>query len=77
MRVSTSDRAGGQTSLGGTEDWFEPVVGVRGMAELSDRWTFGARADFGGFGVNGDNLHWKVIAGFDYRAWERTSVSFG
>jgi hypothetical protein len=66
-----------QTSLGGTEDWFEPVVGVRGMAQISDRWTIGARADFGGFGVSNDSLQWKVITGFDYRAWERTSVKFG
>ena len=68
---------GFQKSLGGTEDWFEPVVGVRGVAEISDRWTIAARADFGGFGVGGDDLQWKVIAGFDYRAWERTSVKFG
>ncbi len=68
---------GFQTSLGGTESWFEPVVGVRGALQLSDRWTIGARADFGGFGVNGDDLQWKVIAGFDYRAWEHTSVRLG
>ncbi len=68
---------GFQTSLGGTEEWFEPVVGVRGTVELSDRWTFAARADFGGFGVSGDNLQWKVVTGLDYRAWERTSVRFG
>jgi len=68
---------GFQTSLGGTEEWFEPVVGVCGVAEISDRWAVGARADFGGFGVNGDDLQWKVIAGFDYRAWETTSIKLG
>ncbi len=77
VSVDIGPGAGFQKSLGGTEDWFEPVVGVRGVAEISDRWTIGARADFGGFGVNGDDLQWKVIAGFDYRAWERTSVKFG
>ncbi len=77
VNVDIGPGFGFQTRLGGTEDWFEPVVGVRGVAEISDRWTIGARADFGGFGVNGDDLQWKVIAGFDYRAWERTSVKFG
>ncbi|MCZ6862731.1 MAG: hypothetical protein O7I42_21110 [Alphaproteobacteria bacterium] len=77
VSVDIGPRAGFQKSLGGTEDWFEPVVGVRGMAQISDRWTIGARADFGGFGVGDDDLQWKVIAGFDYRAWERTSVKFG
>ena len=68
---------GFQTTLGGTEGWFEPVVGARGVAEISDRWTVAARADFGGFGVNGDDLQWKVVSGFDYRAWEHTSIRFG
>jgi hypothetical protein len=77
VSVDIGPSDGFQTSLGGTEDWFEPVVGVRGVAEISDRWTVAARADFGGFGVNDDHLQWKVITGFDYRAWERTSVRFG
>jgi hypothetical protein len=68
---------GKQTTLGGTEGWFEPVVGMRGVAEISDRWKVAARADFGGFGVSGDDLQWKVVSGFDYRAWERTSIRFG
>lgn len=77
VSVDIGPGLGIQTSLGGTEYWFEPVVGVRGVAEISDRWTVAARADFGGFGVNDDNLQWKVVAGFDYRAWERTSIRFG
>jgi hypothetical protein len=77
VNVDIGPSDGFQTKLGGTEDWFEPVVGVRGVAEISDRWTVAERADFGGFGVNDDHLQWKVITGFDYRAWERTSVKFG
>jgi len=52
-------------------------VGVRGVVELSERWKFMARSDFGGFGVSGDHLQWKVLTGFDYRAWERTSIRLG
>jgi len=77
VSVDIGPGAGFQTKLGGTEDWFEPVVGVRGVVELSDRWKVAARADFAGFGVNGDDLQWKVITGFDYRAWENTSIKFG
>jgi hypothetical protein len=77
VNIDIGPGLGFQTSLGGTEYWWEPVVAVRGAAQISDRWTVAARADFGGFGVNGDHLQWKVIAGFDYRAWERTSVKFG
>jgi hypothetical protein len=66
-----------QNTLGGSENWWEPVVGVRGAMQLADRWTLGARADFGGFGVNGDDLQWKALVGADYRPWENASLKFG
>lgn len=75
VSIDIGPGVGVQTSLGGTEYWS--IVGVRGVVDLSERWMFAARADFGGFGVNDDHLQWKVITGFDYRAWERTSVRFG
>jgi len=77
VSVDIGPGVGFQTTLGGTEDWFEPVVGVRGAVELSDRWTFAAKADFGGFGISGDHLQWKVITGFDYRPWDQTSIKLG
>lgn len=66
-----------QRNLGGTEGWWEPVIGVRGLVQLSARWTGAVLADFGGFGVNGDDLQWKVRAGVDYRPWAQTSIRFG
>lgn len=66
-----------RTTLGGTETWWEPVVGVRGAMQLTDRWTLGARADFGGFGVNDSDLQWKALVGADYRPWEQTSLKMG
>ena len=68
---------GVQTTLGGTEVWWEPVIGARGAMQLSERWTAALRADFGGFGVNDDNLQWKVLAGADYRPWDNTSIKMG
>jgi len=68
---------GVQTELGGTETWWEPVIGVRGAIELSERWSAALMADFGGFGVGGDDLQWKVLGGVDYRPWENTSLKFG
>jgi hypothetical protein len=66
-----------QTDLGGTETWWEPVVGARGTIELSDRWTAALMADIGGFGVGGDDLQWRVLGGVGYRPWENTSLKFG
>ena len=68
---------GKQTTLGGTESWFEPVIGLRGTTQIADRWAFAARADIGGFGVNGSDLQWLALAGFDWQAWEKVSLRFG
>lgn len=67
----------GAASLGGTEDWFEPVVGLRYAVEVADDWTFGTRAELSGFGVGGDELQYVVLAGFDWQAWENTSLRIG
>lgn len=66
-----------QSKLGGSEYWWEPVVGLRGAMQVSDRWTLGARADFGGFGAGGSDLQWKALVGADYRPWENTSLKLG
>jgi hypothetical protein len=63
--------------LGGDEDWVEPVVGARGMWELSDRWTAIASLDLGGFGVGGNKLQVGANVGVDWRPWEKTSLFFG
>jgi len=66
-----------QTSLGGTEVWWEPTLMLRGGVEVSDRWTLGARAEIGGFGAGGDDLQWIVLLGADYRPWQNTSLKLG
>lgn len=64
-------------SLGGTEDWFEPVVSLRYAVEISRDWVFGARADLSGFGVGGDDLQYLALAGFQWNKWDRTGLRFG
>ena len=68
---------GFSTTLGGSETWLDPMVGLRVSAQLDDRWTLGARGDIGGFGISDTDLTWSVTAGADYRLWERTSLKFG
>ena len=66
-----------QRNLGGTEVWWEPVIGVRGAVQVADEWTLGARAELGGFGVGGSDLQWNVLAGADYAPWENASLKLG
>ena len=67
------------SSFGGSGWWVEPVVGAQVMVGLSDKWTATVRGDASGFGINDDvsNLTWNALVGFDYRAWENTSIKFG
>ena len=75
--VDIGPAPGIQTDLGGTETWWEPVVGARGIVELNERWSAVLMGDVGGFGVNGDDLQWKVVGAVGYRPWESTTLKFG
>lgn len=67
----------GPPVLGGDEDWFEPVIGLRGMWRLNNRWTGILSAEAGGFGAGGNDLQLAVNAGFDFKPWANTSLVFG
>lgn len=64
-------------TAGGDENWFEPVIGARGMWQLNDRWTTIASIDLGGFGAGGNKLQIGANVGFDFQPWDRTSIIFG
>ncbi|MEP2530686.1 hypothetical protein [Shimia sp.] len=67
----------GPATAGGDESWIEPVVGLRGMWRLNEKWTTVASADLGGFGAGGNDLQAAVNAGFDYQPWENVALTFG
>ncbi|WP_444931788.1 hypothetical protein ACJJIF_08490 [Microbulbifer sp. SSSA002] len=63
--------------LGGKQSWWEPTLAARGAIAVNDCLTFSARTEVGGFGSGGDDLQWNLLAGFDWRAWQTTSLRFG
>jgi len=63
--------------LGGTETWWEPVIGARGVWELRDNWAVILQGDLGGFGVGGDKLQYGANLLFDWMPWQNTSIKFG
>ncbi|MCO1333909.1 hypothetical protein MO867_06100 [Microbulbifer sp. OS29] len=63
--------------LGGEQSWWEPTLAARGAIEINDCLTFAARSEVGGFGAGGNDLQWNLLAGFDWRVWDTTSLRFG
>lgn len=62
---------GGTRSLSAQESWWDPVIGIRVIAPLSEQWSFVGYADIGGFGV-GSDITYQAIAGVNWQfapAW--------
>lgn len=64
-------------SLGGTETWWEPVIGARYAWKLNDKWSGAVLADAGGFGVNDSELQWSTSLVFDYGFENGGSLKLG
>lgn len=67
---------GGQTGFSRDTNWVDPVVGLRGQAELGSGWFFRYAGDIGGFGVSSD-LTWQAFAGIGYHFNQLASVAIG
>jgi len=61
----TGSIAGSFTTTRG-DNWLDPVIGVRGSRQLTERWQVDARGDIGGFGLASD-FTWNLQGGVGYR----------
>lgn len=59
-----------------SEDWFDPTIGLRYVAPLSEKWVFSGAADIGGAGV-GSDFTWYWSANIAYRMTPRTQFYAG
>ncbi|MCC6297047.1 MAG: hypothetical protein IT469_10105 [Pseudomonadales bacterium] len=59
-----------------TEDWVDPLVGLRYVAPLSEHWDFIVRGDIGGFGV-GSDFAWHASAFANWQFSEHGSLLLG
>jgi hypothetical protein len=65
------------TELGQSEQWFEPFIGAKLAYILTEKWTLLFRGDVGGFGIgSASELTWNLLAGVDFRPWQRASFKF-
>jgi hypothetical protein len=57
-------------------NWTDPVIGFKGGVQMSKAWSFGYRADVGGFGA-GSRLTWSGVVRFDAKVSKTCSLGFG
>jgi len=67
---------GGTRSLSANESWWDPVVGVRVIVPLAQRWSMVLYGDVGGFGV-GSDLTYQAIAGINWQFSKHFSAKAG
>lgn len=65
-----------QPQISPGDTWTDPIIGVRGQADLSERFMLRYNADIGGFGVSSD-LVWQAFLGIGYRMTENSTVALG
>lgn len=67
----------GQTLSGSlSEDWIDPVVGLRYEWPLGEKWTLVMRGDIGGFGV-GSDFTWHATMFASWNLSRHASLLFG
>lgn len=67
---------GGQITVGGSREWVDPIIGLRGRWDLTDRLAIGFRGDIGGFGVASD-LTWQAYVGMGWRMTAGSTLAIG
>jgi hypothetical protein len=67
---------GATLSADKTEDWVDPLVGLRYVLPITDRWQLIGRGDIGGFGV-GSDFTWHVSGFAAWQVSEHGSVLLG
>jgi hypothetical protein len=65
---------GGKRGL--TEDWYDPIIGVRYFYDFGNKWMLSARGDIGGFGV-GCDFTWNVAALVHFQPWKNVGFVAG
>lgn len=66
----------GPTLVDETQDWFDPIIGVRWTWQFAEDWSLVARGDIGGFGI-GSDFAWQTIGLVEWQPFENASFLAG
>ena len=61
---------------GGTQEWWDPIVGANLSLPLGKKFSFKVRGDIGGFGA-GSDFTWQAYPHFDWQFTKWGSLQFG
>jgi len=59
-----------------SDNWVDPMVGLRFASPISERWSFAGFGQVGGFGVNSD-LVWQLTGSFSFSMTQRSNLVVG
>lgn len=59
-----------------TEDWIDPMIGLRYFYHFNDKWLLALRGDIGGFEV-GSDFTWNVIGLIQWQPWKYAGILAG
>jgi hypothetical protein len=68
--------SGLQVQRSADDTWTDPIIGIRGQADLSGRFVLRYNADIGGFGVSSD-LVWQAFLGLGYQISDNATLALG
>jgi hypothetical protein len=74
--VRTTGPADGELFIENGDEFVDPVIGVRLMTPLSQKWLLQGQADIGGFGV-GMDFQWQAMLDVGYRVGDSWAFLFG
>jgi len=59
-----------------TEDWIDPMIGLRYFYHFNDKWLLALRGDIGGFGV-GSDFTWNALGVIQWQPWKYAAILAG
>jgi len=68
--------ANGPTLVDASEDWLDPLIGLRWVWGFADKWSLVARGDIGGFGI-GSDFSAQGLALIDWQPFKYVSFLAG